>query len=52
MGDTMHLRSLGIAGIDGVVAVWQTDPAHGQKHIEASLTDFEDWKAQSATRSS
>jgi putative ABC transport system permease protein len=40
----MLLRPLGLRDPQRVVALWRTDPAHGQKSVEVSYRDYAEWR--------
>ena len=44
---TLLVRSQGFTDADRIVTLWQTDPKRGQKHVEVSFGDMEDWRKQS-----
>src|SRR5688572_13583963 len=43
---TLLLSSLGFSDTNRLVTLWQSDPRRGQKHVEVSLHDLQEWSKQ------
>ncbi|HYP14064.1 MAG TPA: ABC transporter permease [Bryobacteraceae bacterium] len=46
---TMLFRSMDMKQVERLVAIWQTDPKRGQKHIEVCYNDLLEWTKRTDT---
>lgn len=44
VSSAMLLRSMGFQDVNRIVALWQGDEAHQQKHVEVSYADLAAWR--------